>query len=164
MVFEIPENLHTDLMPVAWMLGTWEGNGRGEYPGTEPFGYGQQAVFAHDGRAFLHYFARSWIVDKGHQKVAEGALETGFLRRGQGEEWELVLSHHSGLVEVWYGHTDGPRLELATDLVARTQTAEEVTAGKRLYGLVEGDLMYAYDKASDGHPLTSFTWGRLTRT
>lgn len=163
MVFEIPENLHTDLMPVAWMLGTWEGSGRGEYPGTDAFTFGQQVIFAHDGRAFLHYFARSWIVDEDGAMVSQGPLETGFLRPGKDEEWELVLSQESGLVGVWYGHTDGPRLELVTDLVARTPTAEEVTAGKRLYGLVEGDLMYAHDKASNGHPLTSFTWGRLAR-
>lgn len=173
MAFEIPENLHSDLMPVAWMLGSWEGSGRGDYPDSEPFAYGQQVVFAHDGRSFLHYFARSWIVDAEHAKVREGSLETGFLRRGaddqdkdeheEGDQWELVLAHDSGLVEVWYGHTDGPRLELVTDLVARTRTAEKVTAGQRLYGLVEGDLMYAYDKATDAHPLRSFTWGRLTR-
>jgi hypothetical protein len=94
--------------------------------------------------------------------VAEGPLETGFLRRGK-DGYELVLTHDNGSVEVWYGDTDGARLELVTDLVARTETAPQVTAGKRLYGLVEGELMYAWDLAADGHEMQSYTWGRLQR-
>jgi hypothetical protein len=46
-------------------------------------------------------------------------------------------------------------------VVARTETAKEVTAGKRLYGLIdspgtpgEKDLAYAYDMAAVGQPLT----------
>ena len=163
MAFEIPENLHADLMPVVWLLGTWHGKGRGAYPGVEAQEFAQQAVFAHDGRPFLHYFSRTWRIDERSEKVAEGPLETGFLRRGKDDGYELVLTHDNGSVEVWYGRTDGARLELATDLVARTETAPEVTAGKRLYGLVEGDLLYAWDLAAHGQEMQSYTWGRLQR-
>ena len=27
MVFSIPENLHPELMPLAWLIGTWRGRG-----------------------------------------------------------------------------------------------------------------------------------------
>jgi len=161
--FEIPQDLHPELMPVAWLLGTWQGNGRGAYPDVDAFEFAQQAVFAHDGRPFLHYFSRSWLVDEQHQKIAEGPLETGFLRKGRADGYELVLTHDSGTVEVWYGGTDGARLELVTDLVAHTETGPKVSAGKRLYGLVEGDLMYAWDRAAGGHEMQSYTWGRLQR-
>lgn len=164
MPFEIPADLHPDLLPVAWLLGTWQGSGRGAYPGIEAYQFGQQAVFAHDGRPFLHYFSRTWVVDADNETLAEGPLETGFLRSGKGADYELVLTHDGGWVEVWYGATDGARLELTTDLLARTETAPEVTAGKRLYGTVEGDLLYAWDKAADGHEMQSYTWGRLQRT
>ncbi|MFI5426815.1 FABP family protein [Aeromicrobium sp. UC242_57] len=75
----------------------------------------------------------------------------------------LVLAHPTGYAEVWYGEVEGARITLATDLVARTSTAKEYTAGQRMYGLVEGDLMYAYDMAAEGHEMQSHLWGRLQR-
>lgn len=168
MAFEIPDDLHPALGPVAWLLGTWYGSGRGEYPTMEAFGYDQEVAFAHDGRSFLHYFSRSWITDADGQRVGPGALETGFLRLGadmtdDGYPVELVLAHPTGYAEVWYGVVDGPRLTLATDVVARTLTAEDYTAGQRMYGLVEGSLMYAYDMAAMDQPMQSHLWGRLNR-
>ena len=56
MVFTIPEGLHPDLNPLAWLVGTWRGKGRGEYPGIEGFEYNHEIVFNHDGRPFLSYY------------------------------------------------------------------------------------------------------------
>src|SRR5690242_739460 len=145
MPFEIPSDLHPDLMPVVWLLGTWHGDGHGDYPTIDPFTFEQDVVFAHDTRPFLHYFSRTWITDDQGERVRPGALETGFLR------------------PVGDGKVDGPRVTLATDLVARTSTAKEYTAGQRMYGLVEGDLMYAYDMAAEGQEMQSHLWGRLAR-
>jgi hypothetical protein len=168
MAFEIPTDLHPDLMPVSWLLGTWHGSGKGEYPTIEPYAFEQEAVFAHDGRSFLHYFSRTWITDDGGERVGPGELETGFLRVGSDAEddgypLELLLAHPTGYAEVWYGLADGPRLTLATDIVARTSTAKDYTAGQRMYGLVEGDLMYACDMAAMDQPMQSHIWGRLAR-
>ena len=58
MAFTIPENLHPDLMPLAWLVGTWRGKGRGEYPNVPGFQFAQEVSFNHDGRAFLNYFSR----------------------------------------------------------------------------------------------------------
>lgn len=163
MAFEIPADLHPELMPVAWLLGTWHGNGRGDYPTIEPFSYEQEVVFAHDTRPFLHYFSRSWITDGDGKRVRPAALETGFVRPGDDNSIELVLSHPTGYSEIWYGEVDGPRINLTTDVIARTVTAKEYTAGQRMYGLVEGDLMYAFDMAAVGQPIQSHLWGRLAR-
>lgn len=168
MAFEIPADLHTDLVPLAWLLGTWHGNGRGDYPTIEAFTYEQDVVFAHDTRPFLHYFSRAWITDEEGNRVRPGALETGFIRpagpaEDGGTNVELVLAHATGFAEIWYGTVDGPRLTMSTDIVARTQTAKEYTAGQRMYGLVDGDLMYAYDMAAQGQPIQSHLWGQLAR-
>ena len=45
----------------------------------------------------------------------------------------------------------------------RTETAKEYNAGHRLYGLVDGDLMWAFDMAAMGQPLQPHLWGRLKR-
>lgn len=163
MAFEIPADLHPDLMPFAWLLGPWHGNGRGEYPDIEPFSFEQDVAFAHDTRPFLHYFSRTWITDDEGNRTGPGPLETGFLRPAGDGGVELVLAHPSGYAEIWYGTIEGPRLTMSTDLVARTKTATEYTAAQRMYGLVDGDLMYAYDMAYAGHSMQSHTWGQLRR-
>jgi hypothetical protein len=55
------------------------------------------------------------------------------------------------------------RIDLVSDLIARTATGAEVTAGKRLYGLVQGDLMWAHDLAAFGQPMQSYASARLAR-
>ncbi|MDQ4008152.1 MAG: FABP family protein, partial [Actinomycetota bacterium] len=109
------------------------------------------------------YFSRAWITDEAGNDLRPGALETGFLRPRPDNQLELVLAHPTGFAEVWYGEVDGAKIELRTDAVVRTESAKEYTAGHRLYGLVEGDLMWAYDMAAMGQPLQSHLWGRLKR-
>ena len=163
MPFEVPEDLHPLCAPVAWLLGRWEGNGHGDYPTIERFSFRQEVLFAHDGRPFFHYFSRAFLTDDAGKTIKPSALETGFLRTGEEGILELVLAHATGFVEVCYGHADGVKFELATDAVARTETAKDYRAGKRLYGLVDGDLLWTHDMAAMGQPLQSHIWARLKR-
>jgi len=163
MPFELPDNLHPDCGPIAWMLGTWRGNGHGDYPGIEKFEFGQELIFTHDGRPFFHYMARSWIVDENGEKVRDSAVETGFIRCKPEGQVEVVLTHSTGFAEVWYGTAGEARMEIATDAIVRTESAKDYVAGKRLYGYVEGDLLYAYDMAAMGQPLQPHIWARLQR-
>jgi len=163
MPFVLPDNLHPDCAPIAWLLGTWQGNGHGDYPTIEGFEFGQELIFTHDGRPFFHYLSRSWIVDDKGEKVRDAGIETGFLRARPERALELVLTHASGFAEVWYGHAEDGRFEIVTDAIVRTESAKEVAAGKRLYGYVDGDLLYAYDMAAMGQPLQPHLWARLRR-
>jgi len=163
MPFELPSDLHPNCASVAWLLGTWRGNGHGSYPTIEPFQFGQELIFTHDGRPFLHYMSRAWTVDSEGHKLQDRAIETGFLRCRDDGELELLLTHNTGFAEVWYGRPDGARIELVTDAVMRTSSAKEYVGGHRLYGLVEGDLLWAFDMAAVGQELQPHLWGRLLR-
>lgn len=163
MAFELPPNLHPNCGPVAWLLGSWLGNGHGDYPTIEPFQYGQEIVFQQDGRPFFHYFARSWVIDENGEKVRDAAQETGFLRCPEPGKVEMVLAHNIGFSEIWYGEAADGKLELRTAGVGYTETAKEVTSGHRLYGNVEGDLLYAYDMGAVGEDLQPHLWARLKR-
>lgn len=163
MAFQIPSDLHSELLPLAWLLGAWHGNGKVNHPSAEPHDFEQDVAFTHDGRAFLHYFSQSWVLDQDGERTGPGGIETGFLRAVGDGKVELVLAQPEGFAEIWYGEIDGPRLTLATDVVVATTTADDYTAGQRMYGLVEGHLMYAIDVAAGGHPMQSKQWGRLSR-
>ena len=106
MPFEIPDNLHPDCAPVAWLLGTWRGNGHGDYPTIEKFQFGQECIFTHDGRPFFHYMSRAWIVDDEGAKVRDAAIETGFIRPKADGSLEWLLTHNTGFVEIWYGNAE----------------------------------------------------------
>ena len=61
------------------------------------------------------------------------------------------------------GQISGLKLEMASDAVLRTATAKEVTAGQRLYGIVDRDLLYAQGMAAVGQPMTNHLAARLVR-
>lgn len=165
MTFQIPENIHPNCARLAWLIGTWAGNGHGEYETIEPFQFGQELIFQQDGRPFIHYMSRSWITDPEGTVLRESAQETGFLRPQPDGTLEWVMTHQSGIVEIWYGelHPEQPRFEVVTDAVARTETAQEYAGGKRLYGYVNGDLLYAFDMAAMGKELQPHTHAQLRR-
>ena len=89
--------------------------------------------------------------------------ESGEAAAGPGTEIEVLLAHPSGYVEIYHGVADGPRVTLETDAVVRTKTAKDYAAGTRMYGLVEGDLLWVMDMAAVGVPLASHASARLKR-
>jgi hypothetical protein len=147
--------MHPNLEPIAFLLGRWEGAGVGGYPTIESLQFGQEIVFGHNGKPFLTYESRTWLLDEAGERVRPLAVETGFWRALPDRQLEVLLSHPTGIVEIYVGEVVFNKIELRTDVVARTVTAKEYTAGHRLYGLVDGNLMWAYDMAAMGQPLQS---------
>jgi hypothetical protein len=160
---ENKQRLDRALQPLAFLIGSWRGVGVGGYPGTDSFRFGQEVVFTHAGAPVINYVSRSWLLDGNGDVIEAGAGESGYWRMSDAGELEVVLAHASGVAEIWLGDVTGTKIELSTDLVARTVTAWEVTAGHRLYGLVDGDLLYAWDLAAVDQPLTSYLSARLRR-
>jgi hypothetical protein len=166
--FEITPDLPPGLMPVAWLIGSWAGAGVVGYPSLEQdLHFGQEVDFSHDGRSFLEYRSRSWLLDEDGERTRPLENESGFLRvhadEGGRIEVEFLLAHARGIVEVFVGSAEGASLRLRTDVVARTATAQEYTAATRLYGSVEGDLLWAMDMAATGNPLGSHASARLKK-
>ena len=155
--------LHPDLEPLAFLLGRWEGAGVGGYPTIESFQFGQEISFSHNGKPFLSYTSRTWLLDAEGRIGRPLATETGFWRPQPGNKVEVLLAHPTGITEIYLGEVTGTRADLVTDVVARTETAKEVTAGRRLYGLIGTDLGWAYDMAAVGQPLQSHMSAQLKR-
>jgi THAP4-like, heme-binding beta-barrel domain len=155
--------VHPDLAPVEFLLGRWEGAGIGGYPTIESFRFGQEISFSHNGKPFLIYASRTWRLDEEGQIGTPLATESGYWRPGRGNQLEVMLAHPTGIIEIYLGEISGTRIEMATDVVARTASAKEVTAGHRLYGMTGGDLGYAYDMAAMGQPLQPHISAQLKR-
>ena len=159
----IPD-LHERLEHLAFLVGTWRGLGVVGYPTIEEARYEQEVVFAHDGRPFLEYTSTSWLIDADGQRIRPSARETGWWRPGkEPRDVEVLLAHPTGIVEVYVGEVVFHKIELRTDVVARTETAKDVAALHRLYGLVEGDLAYAVDMAAVEQGLQPHLSARLVK-
>lgn len=89
-------------------------------------------------------------------------VETLRTPRG-GFEIEVTLVHPDGISELYLGEVNGPRIDLATDAVMRSASAKEYSAATRLYGLVEGHLLWAWDIAALGQDLRTHASARLAR-
>jgi hypothetical protein len=156
--------LHPALEPLGWLVGRWEGVGALVYPTVEDRNYVQEVAFSHDGRPFLHYSSRSFLLEADGTRGRPGASEEGWWRPGPEKfDVEVVLAHHTGIVEVLVGRVAFKKVELSSDAIVRTATAKEVTATTRLYGGVEGDLAYVVEMAAVGQRLQPHLSARLQR-
>ncbi|HEX2298743.1 MAG TPA: FABP family protein [Pseudonocardiaceae bacterium] len=152
---EGPE-LHPDCLALLPLVGVWRGEGEVVYPTIDgPYHFGQQLVICHDGRPFLRYESRAWLLDDSGALIRPAARETGFWRPQPDDTIELLATHATGIVEIYYGRPrNQTSWELATDAVVRTSSAKEVTGAHRLYGIVEGGgLAYVEERAMVGQPM-----------
>ncbi|MGK5557052.1 FABP family protein [Actinomadura kijaniata] len=160
--------LHPDLKPLEFLLGTWKGAGVGDYPTIEAFNFGQEVSFTHNGKPFLIYSSRSWLIEKDGSVGRPLGTETGYWRPQPDNALEVTLAHPTGIVEIYVGRVAFHRIDLETDVVARTATAKEVTAGTRMYGLLPEengarDLGWVYEMAAMGQKLQPHLSARLKK-
>jgi hypothetical protein len=76
---------------------------------------------------------------------------------------EVLVAQPTGHVVVYVGDVRSARVDLVSDAVVRTAGAAEVSAGRRMYGLVQGELLWVEELAAFGHELQSYASGRLSR-
>jgi hypothetical protein len=155
------------LLAVLPLLGEWHGEGvmNGTVAGSaDDVRFGQWIRFSHDGRGFLAYESRTWRLTDDGSIVGPDVRESGFWRpRGQ-DDVELLVASPDGLVELYVGTArTTTSWELTSDVMARTPDAPDVTRAVRLYGIVDGALMYAIDRAGPDGPLRPTMSARLER-
>jgi hypothetical protein len=150
---------------VLGLLGIWRGRGEGEYPTlTGDFRYGQEVTFSHDGRPFLRYEARAWLLDADDAPLRPAARESGWWRLQPDGRVEALITQPTGIAEIATGHAAEDAIELATHEVALTPTAKQVDATRRRYTLTSGDtLTFAFDLAAVGQPLQHHLSASLRR-
>ena len=92
------------------------------------------------------------------------ADEVDTLRAPEGAfELEVSIVRPDGVSELYLGQARGGRVDLGTDAVMRSATAKAYAAATRMYGLVDGHLLWAWDMAALGQELRSHASARLAR-
>ncbi|MFE0702279.1 FABP family protein [Streptomyces sp. NPDC058872] len=156
---------HPLLAPVTGLLGTWVGRGRGGYPTlAEDFAYAQEVTFSHDGRPFLHYEARAWLIGEDGTPLRPSARESGWWRLQPEGRVEALITQPTGVAELAVGRADGGTVDLTTGQVALAPTAKQVEATRRRYVLSDEDTLdFVHDLAAVGRPLQHHLSARLRR-
>lgn len=98
------------------------------------------------------------------EPVVRTADDVELLRNDtEGFDIEAAIVHADGVYELYLGQVRGPRIDIATDAVVRGASAKPYAAATRMYGLVEGDLLWAWDIAALGEELGSHASARLAK-
>jgi hypothetical protein len=146
------------LAPLAFLLGTWRGEGDGDYPGFEPFRYTEELSFEFVGDPFLLVTESSWTPDGEPLHFERGTL------RPVGESGvDLTLAHPIGVAEVAEGTVEGTTITLASTAIVRTATGSPVTEIARRYRGDGDELTYEVDMAMDGVERTFHVRATLRR-
>ena len=120
--------IHERLLALLPLVGRWGGGGTGISPASgDEFTYAQQVSFVHDGRPFLVYESRSWLVDGEGNVVRPAWRESGFWRPGAAEDdVEAVIASNTGEAMTFAGVAGDLRWEIATKAIVPAPSAKTV--------------------------------------
>jgi len=157
--------MHPDVESLAFLLGTWRGQGAGEYPTIEPFSYLETVWFepGPPNKPFISY--RQATLRSGTDEAPGEPLhaESGYLRVLGGDRMELLIAQPTGIAEVHQGTLEGRRLRFLSRSVTLSETAVEVGEVSRIID-VDGDVLsYRLSMAAVGQPLQHHLAARLHR-
>ena len=156
--------LHPNCAPVAFLLGTWSGTGRGGYAEMRSFTYREEMRVWHAGKAFLAFEQRTWETGDSDMKGREIHGESGFLRCLEDGALELIVAMAPGHGEVSTGHVEGLRITLESVGVLDTPSAAGVSAVKRAWWLENDALRYDLEMSALDQPMAWHLSAELHRT
>jgi nitrobindin-like protein len=156
-------SLHALCEPIAFLLGTWRGEGHGGYPGMTAFRYGEEMRVWHAGKPYLAFEQRTWQQD---DAGVPGRLlhgESGYLRCLDDAQMELVVAMAPGHVEVSTGRVEGARVTLKSIGVLDAPSAAGVAAVNRTWWL-DGELLrYDVEMSALDEPMSWHLSAELRR-
>lgn len=136
----------------------WAGDGDGRVKLVSEVGYWRLA------RPRTATDAGPALLPPRERGAARTATDVQVLARDDGGfSIEVALVHSDGISELYLGSVHGPRIDLSTDAVVRPAGAKPYTAASRMYGLVGGHLLWAWDIAALGAHLASHASARLAK-
>ncbi len=213
-MFEIPADLPRPVVPLAWLVGRWQGWGVQSVPGqadvpvlhdvivkpvetvlqcehncyaaSARVAQGIQGIQSDQG--ILGEFDPLWSAESGLESLAAGELlftetsrwqveDNSLLRSslamGAGEALEFALEvetdSSTGLSIKWMGATVSGKITLTSQkiadnsLIGGEESGLEIVSLSRMFGLVSGELMFAFDRqVKEADAYTALT-GRLQR-
>lgn len=153
--------MHPDVEPIAFLVGTWRGEGRGAYPTIDSFEYGEEVRFGTvPGKPFLTYQQRTWALDDQRPLHAEA----GYWRPKPGGRLEVVLAHPTGISEIEEGTLAGAVIDLTATSIGLAATAKEVKGLTRRFELVGADVLrYEVQLEAAGQRLQGHLTAELRR-
>lgn len=147
--------LNPTLLPLEWLLGTWECDepGEGSFPTIKPFRYTETLHFSHVGQPVINFMFNAFHAES--KKPMH--RECGFVRMQPGtNRVAFIIAQNLGLVEIEEGELTGQQLSLQSQQLARTSFAKEPYVKQicRVFQLrPDGKLEQTVSMATDNQPL-----------
>uniref|UniRef100_A0A8B9JM85 THAP domain containing 4 n=1 Tax=Astyanax mexicanus TaxID=7994 RepID=A0A8B9JM85_ASTMX len=117
-------DLNVAVLPLEWLLGTWESDepGEGSFPSIAPFRYTETLHFSHVGQPVINFMFNAFHAES--RKPLH--RECGFIRIQPGtNNLAFIIAQNSGLVEIEEGELIGQQVILQSRALARTSFAKE---------------------------------------
>jgi hypothetical protein len=192
-LFTLPDGLPIELTPLAFLVGSWEGTGVIAYEGVETefhqkiqFQHDGQGALTYISTVSLADEAKTQMPSElGYWRIARPREEWDHgpgLVPGKGEtnikthddlekyrnetggfDLEVSTLHPGGVAELYKGYVKLAQIHLASAHGVAFEGAKTYRHSTRMYGLVEGALLWVWDIAMPGAELKSHASARLER-
>ena len=190
-MLDLPDGLPIELTPLAFLVGKWEGAGK-VVVGEVEIPITQVVTFEHDGHSALKYSSTTSLEDGsllpselGYWRIkrARGVEEYGpgllppkeathiklhedleqYRHEDGGFLIQVSMLYPNGMAELYKGEVLKGRIQLATEHGAAFEGAKVYNHSKRLYGVVNGNLLWAWDVAFAKGQAESHASAELTK-
>lgn len=132
----------TGTQVIGLLEGTWQGEGRGEFPGVTSFGYRETLVFTRRDERILAYEQRTQKLYDGQTEYLQSHWESGFIRVLETGELEMT-SAQIGRTEVLIGNLEIQDTLTQIHFVSKTITNDpRMISSARTFELQGDTLRY----------------------